>query len=244
MAVSAATLRTLHRIHRQLSDLRSRLARGPKQIQAGEAHVTRLNQLRQSAKDDVKKTTMLADQKELQLKEREMRIEDVRGKLNACSTNREYQAFIEQIAADEQANSVLSDEILELYDKMAQLQDGVKRHEEQLAKGKTDIEKLRQKIDGEKQSLETDLARLSNELVEAEASLPAEATADYNRVVKVRGEEGMAMLDDDCCGNCFQTITSQMVNELLMEHLVLCKNCGCLLYLPEDREPKRKSDSS
>ncbi len=243
MAVSAATLRTLHRIHRQLSDLRSRLARGPKQIQAGEAQVTRWNELRQSAKDNVKKTTMLADQKELQLKEREMRIEDVRCKLNACSTNREYQAFVEQIAADEQANSVLSDEILEFYDKTAKLQDGVKQHEEQLAKCKTDVEKIRQKIDGEKQSLEIDLARLTSELAEAEASLPAEATADYNRVVKVRGEEGMAMVDGDCCGHCFQTITSQMVNELLLEHLVLCKNCGCLLYLPEDREPKRQADT-
>ncbi len=242
MAVSAATLRTLHRIHRQLADLRSRLARGPKQIQASKANVARMEQALLSAKENVQKTRMLADQKELQLKEREMRIEDVRARLNACSTNREYQAFVEQIAADEQANSVLSDEILELWDKVTQLQETAQQQSEQLAKVQADLDKLHEKIEGEKQSLETDLARLTGELSAGEATLPAEVKADYNRIVGSRGEDGMAVLDGECCGHCFQTITAQMVNELLLEHLVLCKSCGCFLYLPEDREPKRRED--
>ena len=243
MAVSAATLRTLHRIHRQLSDLRSRLARGPKQIQAAESRLAVLNQSVEDAKEEVKKTRMLADQKELQLKEREMRIEDIRAKLNSCSSNREYQAFTEQIAADEQANSVLSDEILELFDKVTQCQEVAKQQEVSLAKAKTDFEKLRQKIDADKQTLETDVGRLTTELIAVEATLPEEARGDYDRIVGTRGEEGMAVLDGECCGNCFQTITAQMVNELLMERLVLCKSCGCFLYLPEDREPKRRDDS-
>ena len=37
--VSLAVLRTLHRIHRQLTDLRERLDRGPKQVRAGEANI-------------------------------------------------------------------------------------------------------------------------------------------------------------------------------------------------------------
>ena len=35
--VTAATIRTLHRIQRQLTDLRGRLAAGPKQIATGKA---------------------------------------------------------------------------------------------------------------------------------------------------------------------------------------------------------------
>ena len=37
--VGTDVLRTLHRIHRQLTDLKGRLERGPKQIRAGEASV-------------------------------------------------------------------------------------------------------------------------------------------------------------------------------------------------------------
>ena len=39
MTFSAASLRELHRIHRQLSDLRERLDRGPKQIKARQAAI-------------------------------------------------------------------------------------------------------------------------------------------------------------------------------------------------------------
>ena len=53
-----------------------------------------------------------ADSKQLQMKEREEKIVNLQGKLNAAKENREYQALKDQIAADKQANVVLSDEIL------------------------------------------------------------------------------------------------------------------------------------
>src|SRR5438045_699449 len=40
MSFTAAALRELHRIHRQLADLRERLDRGPKQIKARQGAVT------------------------------------------------------------------------------------------------------------------------------------------------------------------------------------------------------------
>ena len=122
MSVTAGTLRDLHRLHRQLTDLRSRLERGPRQIRAADAQIAQLEQLLLQAKETVTRSRVLADQKELQLREREGRISDVRSRLNSCNSNREYQAYLEQIAADEQANSVLSDEILELLDKISEQQ--------------------------------------------------------------------------------------------------------------------------
>ena len=242
MPVSAATLRTLHRIHRQLTDLRSRLTRGPKLLAAGEANVTKLQAAIVAAKEDVKKSQLLASQKELQLKEREDRIDNVRVKLNAASSNREYQTLLEQIAADEQANSVLSDEILELFDKVENLQMIVRQRESELAKGKGDLANRRQQIEGERSSLENDLARLTRECAELEALLPTDVKQDFDRIVGTRGEDGLAELEGEYCGHCNQMINPQMVNDLLMERLVLCKSCGAILYLPENREPKRHED--
>ena len=42
--VSLAVLRTLHRLHRQLADLRERDQRGPKQIRANEANIAHREQ--------------------------------------------------------------------------------------------------------------------------------------------------------------------------------------------------------
>ncbi len=241
MSVTAAALRELHRIHRQLSDLRSRLERGPRQIRLGEASVGRLEQALTDAKDTVKKTRMSADQKELQLREREDRISDVKTKLNSCSSNREYQAFLEQIAADEQANSVLSDEILELLDKITEHQDAVTAAEADLGKGQAELVTARKRIDEERASLESDLVRLNVELEAAEGKLPGELRQDYNRIVKARGEDGLAPLEGECCGGCFQTVTPQTLNDLMLSKAVFCKSCGCLLYLPEDMQPKSDS---
>ncbi len=125
MSVSAEVLRTLHRIHRQQTDLRERLARGPRQIKVGEANHAKIEAELEAARQLTRQMRVSADQKQLQLREREGRLVDLRGKLNAAASNREYQALLEQIAADEQANNVLSDEILELLEKVdAQLLAG------------------------------------------------------------------------------------------------------------------------
>jgi predicted nucleic acid-binding Zn-ribbon protein len=236
MSVTAGKLRDLHRLHRQLTDLRSRLERGPRQVRAADAQIDRLEQQLLQMKETVKRSRVLADQKELQLREREGRITDVRSRLNSCSTNREYQAYLEQIAADEQANSVLSDEILELLDKITEQQQQVKKADEQTTRVKHDREGVQQRVEGERASLESDLDRLAKELREAEAGLPREFRLEYDRVVKARGEEALAPLDGGCCGGCFQTVTPQMQNELMQDRPVTCKSCGCLMYLPEGWE--------
>ena len=75
--ISSAELCKLHRIHRQLAELRSRLSRGPRQIAAAEANLkTREDELAQ-AKETVTRSRVAVDQKELQLKEREGDIADV-----------------------------------------------------------------------------------------------------------------------------------------------------------------------
>ncbi len=60
-----------------------------------------------------------------------MRIVDLEGKLNTAASNREFSLLKEQIAADEQANSVLSDEILEALEQLDLMQDQVENKPKQ-----------------------------------------------------------------------------------------------------------------
>ena len=234
MSISSAVLCEIHRILRQLSELRSRLERGPRQTAAAAANVAGREAEMALIKRTMLKSRMAVDEKELQLKQREGRIEEVRRKLNASKSNREYQAFMEQIAADEQANSVLTDEILELYDRITGEQEQVKQAEANLEAAKAELEKVRQRVEGERDSLETDLGRLTVELKNAEQQLPEEMRQDYQRAVKARADLALAPLEGGCCGGCFQQTTPQMLNELKLAEFVPCKSCGCILYLPED----------
>jgi uncharacterized protein len=234
MSVTAAALRELHRIHQQLAELRDRLERGPKQLRAREANVVQLETRLAEARQRAQQTQMAVDRKQLDLKSGEQKIVDLRVKLNACSSNREYQALLEQIAAAEMAGSVLSDEILEGLEKIDQLVLQVKEAENNLATAKQEMERSRQATEESANGIRSDLSRLEGELVQAETALPADLKADYQRVVRSKGADSLAVVDDGVCTGCGQQITLNMQNELKLSRLVFCKTCGRLLYMPEE----------
>jgi predicted nucleic acid-binding Zn-ribbon protein len=227
------SLRTLHRIQRQLADLKGRLERGPRQVRVAEANVKNCETELAQAKDTYRHAKVAADEKQLQLKSREAKLVDLQAKLNMAQSNKEYQLLKDQIAADKQANSVLADEILEALEKLDQLQATIKTAESNLAKTREDTSKVRQRINDQQQGLETELARVTAELKAAEDTLEGDFKDNYLRLSRSMGEEALAPVDAECCGGCSQTLTTQMINLLRLDKPVFCKSCGRLLYLPE-----------
>ncbi len=234
MTISAEMLRELHHLHQMAANLKGRLDRGPLQVQAGQANVKRFEDALAAAKDAAKKAKMKCDERQLQLKTNEARINDLKSKLNACTTNKEYQALKDQIAASEMANSVLSDEILEMFEKNDEHEQSVKAATEVLAKGREELDKVTRRVSDELASLESEYKDVKAKLAAAESKLPLSFRADYDRVAKSRGDEALAPLDGEFCGGCSVNVTLQMINELRMSKPVFCKSCGCLLYLPEE----------
>jgi uncharacterized protein len=234
MSITAAALRELHRIHQQLAELRDRLERGPKQVRAREANVAQLEARLAETRDKAKQTQMAVDRKQLDLKAGEQKVVDLRVKLNAANSNREYQALLEQIAAAEMAGSVLSDEILEGLEKIDQHAVVVKEAEKNLAAGKQELEKAKQGVETSAATIHTEVARLEAELIEAEKALPSDLKADYQRVVRSKGADSLAAAEEGVCTGCGQQITLNMQNELKLSKLVFCRSCGRLLYLPGD----------
>jgi len=233
MPTLTETLRTLHRIHRQHSDLKDRLSRGPRQINAAELAVKKCEIDLAQAKDAYKHAKMASDEKQLQLKHRESKLDDLQAKLNMAQSNKEYQLLKDQMAADKQANSVLADEILETLEKIDQLTAAVKTAESNLAKTKDELAKVRRRVSDQQQGLESDLARVRGELDAAEGQLDGDFKDNYLRLSRSMGEDALAPVEGGCCGGCSQTLTVQMLNLLRLDKPLFCVSCGRLLYLPE-----------
>jgi predicted nucleic acid-binding Zn-ribbon protein len=233
MPTLTESLRTLHRIHRQQTDLRDRLERGPRQTKAGEAAVKKAEGDVIAAKDAYKAAKMASDEKQLQLKQREARLADLQSKLFSAQSNKEYQLLKDQMAADNQANSVLSDEILESLERLDVLQATIKAADEVLAKTKEEANKARQRVEEQQQGLEGELARVTGELQAAEDQLDGDFKPNYLRLARSMGVEALAPVEGGCCGGCSQTLTVQTLNVLRLDKPVFCKSCGRLLYLPE-----------
>jgi predicted nucleic acid-binding Zn-ribbon protein len=233
VALVTETLRTLHRIHRQLADLTEQLAAGPRTVAVRTKQVEAADAKKTAAQDDVKKAKVSADQKQLQLKSAETKIRDLQGKLNACKTNREYQTLTEQIAADTMATKVLEDEILEALERVDALKPTVPAAEGEVAAAKKLLDEAKARVAAETSRLEGEVARVRTELETVERELPDDARDKYARIVKQKGADGMAPLEGQSCGGCFQQITGNMVSDLMLGKIVACRSCGRLLYVPE-----------
>jgi predicted nucleic acid-binding Zn-ribbon protein len=232
LAVTADALRTLHRLHRQLADLRDQLAAGPRQVVVRTKQLEAAEATHAGALDEIKKAKMAADQKQLQLRSAESKILDLEAKLNACKTNREYQTLRDQIAADKMATKVLEDEILEGLEMLDAVKKKLAPAEADIAAVKKQLAETKAKVDGETSRLEAEVARIRVDLDAAEADLPPDSREVYQRIVKSKGADAMAPVEGTSCGGCFQQLTGNMLAELSMGKVVPCRGCGCLLYLP------------
>lgn len=234
MNVTAAALRELHRIHQQLTDLRERLERGPKQVQARQRAVQQIEAKLAAAQEEAKQARMTADRKQLDLKTGENKILDLKTKLNTCSSNKEYQALMDQIAAAEMAGSVLADEILEGLEKIDTLEVKIEQAKANVAKARDEFDHLKADIAASLESVRADIARLEGDLTAAESTLPPDFRVDYDRVIRSKGADALAPVDGDVCTGCGQQFTPNMQNNMALGQTAFCPACGRLMYLPED----------
>ncbi|QDV70063.1 Putative zinc ribbon domain protein [Rosistilla carotiformis] len=232
--ISHSTVSTLHHIHKKLTELNSQIGRGPRQLQAGIKAIETLKASEQQAKDALQQAKIACDRKQLQLKEREQRVADLKAKLNTAASNREFQTFKEQIAADQQANGVLADEILEAMEKIDELGRELKLRTEDLNQREADHASLQSEVDARVSVATAERERVMEELAVAEEQLPDDAVEIYQRLIRSHGEDGLAHVEGQSCGNCGATFAPQVLNRLMLSHFICCPTCGAILYMTAD----------
>jgi len=82
-------------------------------------------------------------------------------------------------------------------------------------------------------ALKAESQKVATEMEGLEKELAADVREKYERVVKHKGADGMAPVEGQSCGGCFQQITGNMLSDLMLGRVVMCRSCGRLLYVPE-----------
>ena len=234
MPVVDSTVRRLHEILLLAADIRGQIERAPKQLKAAQMALQAAKDAVQGCKDSIKKSRMEADRKQLQQRQYETKLYEWQGKHNAAANNREYQAVKDQIAADTQANSVLSDEIFEILEGIDSLQIKLADLERICKMTEEDSGKAESRIAERMVVLKRDLERVEGELKGAESALPEDFAAIYHPLVKTRGEEAFAPLDERSCGGCNTGLPPRIIDQLRMGNPVACSSCGRWIYRPEE----------
>ncbi len=226
-----AGLRKLHALLTQLGEVRDELARGPRQVKAREALVEKAEVELETKREALKQAKASADRKALDLKTNEAKIADLQAKLNAASSNKEFDVIKGQIDADTVANSVLEDEILEVLETVDRLQIATGEGEQHVVLTREERDKRAQAVAAAESGLQSQVKELEAQVKEAEKILSGDAAANYRRLVEAHGADALAAVDGTICTNCYVAITPQMRVGLNSGKLIFC-NCSRLLFVP------------
>lgn len=227
---SSVDLAGLHQLHLSLKEVQDELARGPRQLKARDNQLAQVDADRKAKDEELKQTRLQIDRKNLELKSAESKIKDLDRKLNEAASNREFDILKGQIAADQMATSVLQDEILELLDKVDQIQAA----NAELAAKRTRLESDRQQfatqIEQAAAGLRQKETTIRGEITEAEKIIPDSIKVHYRRLVDTYGSESMAMIDNGMCTQCFVSLTPQVRVQIECGAPIFCSTCDRLLY--------------
>ena len=233
MSLAANELKELHQLHIQLASVEEKMDRGPRQVRAREQFVQKKQAELEEQQNKLKQLRMAADQKGLQLKSKDAKIAELRGKLNQATSNREYDIIRSQIDADTMANSVLEDEILEALEKVDQMQIAVKKVEAELAAAKAEAKRIGEEVSAAEPGLRRATEELQARLREAESRLPGTILEVYRRLVQAHGATALAAVQNNACTACHSILSPQEQVNVRTEKTVFCRSCGRLLYRAE-----------
>ncbi|MBS0202643.1 MAG: hypothetical protein JSS49_07055 [Planctomycetes bacterium] len=233
MTPNGAGLKEIHNLRLRLQELTDEIARGPRQIAARQQLVDKKKTELEARRAKLKLLKVAADQKNLQLKTNEAKIHDLQGKLNAATSNREFDALRSQIAADSMANSVLEDEILEALEGCDAAQKEITTFEAEIATAEAELAKFTAQVKQKEPDLMAQAAQLEAKVTDIEKILPADILPQYRRLVQSYGPRALAPVHGTACGECFVGQRQQTIVELRAGKMVFC-TCGRLMYLADD----------
>ena len=157
-------LEHIHLIQTQLDDLNGRLRRGPLLLKTQEGNIQKITEKLEQIQEQQRSLAAEAKKKEQEVAAHDQAITKRKLQLQEAKTNKEYQALLLQIQADEAARNVLDEEALEAIDKVEKFAVNFLPVEAELKKAQELYETTKKKFLAEKPHIESEIADYHQQL--------------------------------------------------------------------------------
>jgi predicted nucleic acid-binding Zn-ribbon protein len=226
----------LQQLDMEIRELTLFLDNIPPQVEDIDKKITESALLAAAAKEKMTGSQKKRRELESEVKDLKSQIGKYKRQLNEVKTNKEYTALLKEIEESEKkvdrleetfiAEMLLEDdiqkEIKAAGQKHAETQAILTREKEALSRKKKETEEKAQALGQRREAL---LPTISAEQVNL-----------YLRIFRKKGGTALSPVKDDFCALCHMRIRPQVLNELLSSRkLILCENCGRILYWREQK---------
>ena len=236
MEIEFEKLIQLQQLDMEIRELTLFLENIPPQVEDIDKKIAESAFLASAAKEKMTGSQKKRRELESEVKDIKSHIGKYKRQLNEVKTNKEYTALLKEIEESEKKVDRLEEafiaEMLLEDDIQKEIKIASQRHAETQAILTREKEALFEK----KKETEEMARALGQRREELLPTIPAEQVNLYLKIYRKKGGTALSPVKDDFCALCHMRIRPQVLNELLSTRkLILCENCGRILYWREQK---------
>jgi len=243
MGQMLSSLLHLQSIERRLATVRGRLNVRKNAVAAQQRKIDKLKGDFDGLHERMMSLRKEGDQCELDLRQREEKVTQLRGALNTAKTNKEYAAILTQINTLKADNARYEEQALKSFQEADTLKVEADRIQQEVASEEQRLDEVSQASAEEIRKLDAMLGELQQQRSNAAGEVPRESLALFERINANVDGDAMAPLEvhgdkppySYICGGCFMSLNAEHANALRSrDEIRTCDSCGRILYMEDD----------
>jgi len=186
-----------------------------------------------AAEEKLSRTRAGSERLDLEIRSIDETIKKYETQVAQASSNKEYNAFLSEIASKKADLSRIEDKALDALSTIDELVEQAHNAKDELEKAKKSRDKEAATVKRSIEEIDAELAQLTKQRPALAEKVDRGLLTQYERIVAKRGESALVPVVDKACQGCFMSVSAEVYNALNRgKDVIMCKNCSRILYLP------------
>jgi predicted nucleic acid-binding Zn-ribbon protein len=168
---------------------------------------------------------------ELEVSSKEAELQKFQQQMMSIKTNKEYDALVGQIDSVKESISSSETELLELIDRIAELEKLMVEYREKVSHVEENNNKQLQILQDKIANIGNTMSGKMTYRTEVSSAIPKPILTIYERVRKGKGGTVVVVVKRRACGACYKALTPKKVQEIKKgDRILTCDNCGRIMF--------------
>jgi len=236
-------IKELSALENRVRGMRSRLDAATRRRDAQQRKRNLLQQQAQELRDELQRMRAHAATLENETQAADKRVADLRDRMNAVTSNKEYSALLVEVNTLKLEKSKREDEQLEQMGRIEESEAKLKELDERVSQQEKVLEAAEAEVTAAREEVGDQLEAATAERDRAASTVPPDVLAQFEKLAEEHDGEPVAVIEEQnrrrmeyICGGCFIQLPVEHVNALMTrpDELTTCPNCHRMLLIDHE----------
>ncbi len=231
MDIEFEKLINLQKFDKEITDISLFLENIPSKIEEINKKIETSSQIVTLAKEKMIQNQKKRRDLEAAVKDIKEQISKYNRQLNEVKTNKEYSILLKEIEEAKQKDNDMEEEIISEMLSADEIENEIKTASQKYSEAEEKFSKEKDVLQQEKKKFEAKRDKLNQKKEKLVPKIPSNQVSLYLKIYKRNSGIALSPVKEEFCSLCHLRIRPQVINELKgKEKIILCENCGRILY--------------